>query len=250
MYDMDQMTKAIVIEDEASIAQLLKIHLKEAGFEVDVFHDAESAFAGMQIKSYQLCLLDWMLPGIQGIEFLKRIRPQNLDLKVLMLTAKADPESIVLGLESGADDYLTKPFDGKVFTARVRNLMRRFDYESRLRGTNPGASAADIEEITIDKATINFKKHFVKNNGIDIHLTPSEFKLLASLFKAQGQVLTREQLIDQIQGEDVSVTGRTIDTHVFALRKKMGDWATHIETIRGVGYRILISAEDISENLN
>ncbi len=247
---MDQMTRAIVIEDEVSIAQLLKIHLKEAGFEVDVFHDAESAFTSMQTNKYQLCLLDWMLPGVQGIEFLKKIRPQNLDLKVLMLTAKADPESIVQGLESGADDYLTKPFDGKVFTARVRNLMRRFDYERRISNSGSGKSGPDVEEITIDKATINFKKHFVKNNGIDVHLTPSEFKLLGSLFRAQGQVLTREQLIDQIQGEDVSVTGRTIDTHVFALRKKMADWATHIETIRGVGYRVLISAEDISENLN
>ena len=250
MCGMDQMINAIVVEDEASIAQLLKIHLKESGFDVDVFRDAESAFAGLQIKNYQLCLLDWMLPGLQGIDFLKRIRPSHPELKVLMLTAKADPESIVQGLESGADDYLTKPFEAKVFTARVRNLMRRYEYENQLRKDGPKNAGVDVEEITIDQASIHFKKHYVKNKGVDIHLTPSEFKLLASLFKAQGQVLTRKQLIDQIQGEDVSVTGRTIDTHVFALRKKMGDWATHIETIRGVGYRILISSEDISENLN
>jgi two-component system phosphate regulon response regulator PhoB len=253
MYVMDQMNKAIVVEDESAIAQLLKIHLNEAGFDVDVFQDAESAFRGLQTKVYQLCLLDWMLPGVQGIDFLKRIRPSHPELKVLMLTAKADPESIVQGLESGADDYLTKPFEAKVFTARVRNLMRRFQYEAQLRKSQPSSPAGhevQVDEITIDKATIHFKKHYVKNNGVDVHLTPSEFKLLASLFKAQGQVLTREQLIDQIQGEDVSVTGRTIDTHVFALRKKMGDWSTHIETIRGVGYRILISADDVSENMN
>ncbi len=247
---MDQMTKAIVVEDETSIAKLLKIHLKESGFEVDIFHDAESAFAGLQLKNYQLCLLDWMLPGIQGIDFLKRIRPGHPELKVLMLTAKADPESIVQGLEAGADDYLTKPFESKVFTARVRNLMRRYHYEDQLRTSNPKETMQAADEITIDRATIHFKKHFVKNQGVEIHLTPSEFKLLASLFKAQGQVLTREQLIDQIQGEDVSVTGRTIDTHVFALRKKMGSWSNHIETIRGVGYRILISADDVSENMN
>lgn len=248
---MDQMNRAIVIEDEQAIGQLLKIHLQDAGFDVDVFQDAETAFSGMQIKSYQLCLLDWMLPGIQGIDFLRRIRPNHPDLKVLMLTAKADPDSIVNGLESGADDYLTKPFDARVFAARIRNLIRRSQYENQLKAAIQGKPSVDsIDEMTIEGATIHFKKHFVKSKGVEVHLTPSEFKLLASLFKAQGQVLTREQLIDQIQGEDVSVTGRTIDTHVFALRKKMGDWAAHIETIRGVGYRILISADDISENLN
>lgn len=251
MYAMDQMSKAIVIEDEAAIAQLLKIHLKDAGFDVDVFHDAETAFSGMQIKSYQLCLLDWMLPGVQGIDFLRRVRPHHPELKILMLTAKADPDSIVNGLESGADDYLTKPFEAKVFSARVRNLMRRSQYETHLRQAAGGRSDVElVDEMTIEGATIHFKKHYVKNQGVEVHLTPSEFKLLASLFKAQGQVLTREQLIDQIQGEDVSVTGRTIDTHVFALRKKMGSWAAHIETIRGVGYRILISADDVSENLD
>jgi two-component system, OmpR family, phosphate regulon response regulator PhoB len=252
MFDMDPQNKALIVEDEAAIANLLKIHLREAGFEVDSFGDAESAFAAVQIKNYNLCLLDWMLPGVQGIDFLKRVRPHNQNLKVLMLTAKADPESIVQGLEAGADDYLTKPFDAKVFAARVRNLMRRSEYENQIRQQNQSTPnyESSIEEMTIDKAHIHFTKYYVKNNGIEVHLTPSEFKLLASLFKAQGQVLTREQLIDQIQGVDVSVTGRTIDTHIFALRKKMGDWAAHIETIRGVGYRILISADDVSENLS
>jgi two-component system phosphate regulon response regulator PhoB len=189
---------------------------------------------------------------VQGIDFLKRIRPHHKELKVLMLTAKADPDSIVQGLESGADDYLTKPFEAKVFTARVRNLVRRSEYENQLRQSQSsmGNKEFTADEMTIDRATIHFAKYEVKNNGVEVHLTPSEFKLLASLFKAQGQVLTRDQLIHQIQGEDVSVTGRTIDTHVFALRKKMGDWAAHIETIRGVGYRILISTDDVSENMN
>ncbi len=248
---MDQVNRAIIIEDEAAIANLLKIHLRESGFEVDVFGDAETAFSGMQLKSYQLCLLDWMLPGVQGIDFLKRIRPQNHEIKIMMLTAKADPDSIVQGLEAGADDYLTKPFEAKVFNARVRNLVRRIQYEQNIKGVSKegGESSIVPDEISIDKATINFKKHFVKNDGVQVHLTPSEFKLLAALFQVQGQVLTREQLINRIQGEDVSVTGRTIDTHVFALRKKMGAWAAHIETIRGVGYRVLMSDEDVSENL-
>ena len=249
--------KVIIIEDETAIAQLLKIHLSGAGFEVDLFSDAESAFVVLQKKQYELCLLDWMLPGIQGIDFLKKIRPQQKMMKIMMITAKVDPDSIVQGLEAGADDYLPKPFEAKVLLARVRNLIRRFHFESQLveeakqQGVVENASAQLSlnfpDQMTVDEMTIHFKKYFVRYKENDIHLTPSEFKLMASLFKAQGQVLTREQLIDQIQGEDVSVTGRTIDTHIFALRKKMGDWATHIETIRGVGYRILISSEDASE---
>ncbi len=233
------MTKALVVEDEIAIANLLKIHLLQAGFEVAMFHSAESALAHLQTESYELCLVDWMLPGIQGIELLKQIRAKNKKIKIMMVTAKSDADSVVAGLEAGADDYLPKPFDAKVLTARVRNLMRRQAYEK----TEDSA----VEEITIAGMQIHFKKHFVKYNGIDVHLTPSEFKLLASLFKAQGQVLTRDQLIKLIQGEDISVTGRTIDTHVFALRKKMGAWSAHVETIRGVGYRVLMSLDDVSE---
>ncbi len=236
---MEPVNKALVIEDEAAIANLLKIHLMDAGFEVDTFSDSETAFLKLQSKTYDLCLVDWMLPGIQGIDFLKRVRLHNKTMKMMMVTAKADADSIVQGLEAGADDFLPKPFDARVLTARIRNLMRRHQYEKQALGV--------ADQLTIDGMMIHFTKHFVKYNGADIHLTPSEFKLLASLFKAQGQVLTREQLIDLIQGEEVSVTGRTIDTHVFALRKKMGAWAAHVETIRGVGYRILMSTEDLSE---
>lgn len=231
--------RAAVVEDDVAIARLLKIHLAEAGFEVEVFHDAEAAFLDLQKTNRDLCLVDWMLPRIQGIDFIKRVRAQNQKIKLMMVTAKTDAESIVQGLEAGADDYLTKPFDARVLIARVRNLMRRRQFEK-----GPQLVA---DHVSIDGMTIHYTKHFVNYNGSDIHLTLSEFKLLASLFKAQGQVLTREQLIERIQGEDVSVTGRTIDTHVFALRKKMGKWATHIETIRGVGYRILMSSEDATE---
>ncbi len=246
--------KAMVVEDEAAIAQLLKIHLTQLGFDVEAFHDAESAFVQLQNKTYDLCLLDWMLPGVQGVDFLKKIRPMHKNLKIMMVTAKADPESIITGLESGADDYLPKPFDAGVLLARVRHLMRRTQMEQSLQnqiGNRVSEKKQNNfpEQVTVDELTIHFTKHIVNYQNKDIHLTLSEFKLLEALFKAQGMVLTREQLIDSIQGEDVSVTGRTIDTHVFALRKKIGVWAKHIETIRGVGYRILISTLDISEEV-
>lgn len=245
---------ALVVEDEPAIAQLLKIHLSKLGFVVEVCHDAESAFIQLQNKNFDLCLLDWMLSGVQGVDFLKKIRPRNSQLKIMMVTAKADPESIVMGLESGADDYLPKPFDSKVLIARVNQLMRRMQLELKLQHqlSVKGNSEKAVEfpdQVSFAELSINFSKHTVKYQNNDIHLTFSEFKLLEALFKAQGLVLTRERLIDSIQGDDVSVTERTIDTHIFALRKKIGAWSKHIETVRGVGYRILISVSDCSEEI-
>lgn len=243
--------KALVVEDEVAISQLLKINLAQLGFEVTTCTQAEQAYHELQKQKYDLCLLDWMLPGMQGVDFLKKIRPEYQNLKVMMVTAKADADSIVLGLESGADDYLPKPFDSKVLAARVRHIMRRLQFEQQLQvnshEVSPKKTQTASEEFVFDGMQIHFSKHIVKHQGQDIHLTPSEFKLLAALVKAQGQVLTRDQLISLIQGEDVTVTGRTIDTHIFALRKKIGSWSKYIETIRGVGYRILISTQDTSE---
>ncbi len=238
---------ALVIEDEPAIAQLLKIHLSQMGFAVEVCQDAESALARMQQQRFVLCLLDWMLPGLQGVEFLRRIRPQYPDLKIMMVTAKADPESIVEGLDSGADDYLPKPFDAKVLVARVRQMLRRLQFEQQLQQSHQAKETQD--KVSFDQLTIHFSQHTVQYKNNDIHLTFSEFKLLEALFKAQGQVLTRDKLIDSIQGDDVSVTERTIDTHIFALRKKIGAWSKHIETVRGVGYRILIAVADSSEEV-
>jgi two-component system, OmpR family, phosphate regulon response regulator PhoB len=239
--------KALIVEDEQAISQLLKINLQQMGFEVDVFSNANAAAAQLANQSYALCLLDWMLPGMQGIDFLKEFRPVLKKTKIMMVTAKADADSIVEGLDSGADDYLPKPFDSRVLAARVRQLMRSLYSEVHANTTNATAPAEEMTEVEFDGLSLHLTKHIVKLKGQDVHLTPSEFKLLAELFKAKGQVLTRDRLIDLIQGQDVSVTGRTIDTHVFALRKKIGEWSRHIETIRGVGYRILISVQDESE---
>lgn len=238
---------ALVVEDEPAIAQLLNIHLTKMGFAVEVCHDAESALVLIEQRRFELCLLDWMLPGLQGVDFLRQIRPQNREMKIMMVTAKADPESIVDGLDSGADDYLPKPFDAKVLVARVRQLLRRLQFEQQLQ---QATSAKEVQDkVSFDQLTIHFSQHTVQYKNSDVHLTFSEFKLLEALFRAQGQVLTREKLIDSIQGDDVSVTERTIDTHIFALRKKIGAWSKHIETVRGVGYRILIAVADSSEEV-
>ncbi len=239
----------MVVEDDTAIAQLLKIHLTQLGFQVDVQHDADKAEIALAEQTYALCLLDWMLPTTQGIDFLKKNRAHLNGTMVMMVTAKADADSIVNGLEFGADDYLTKPFDAKVLVARVRQLMRRRLSDEKLQNSVKSLNTASAEavELSFDGLSVDVAKHIVKLNETEVHLTPSEFKLLAELFRARGQVLTRDRLIDLIQGQDVSVTGRTIDTHIFALRKKIGAWSKHIETIRGVGYRILISVQDSTE---
>jgi two-component system, OmpR family, phosphate regulon response regulator PhoB len=240
--------RAMVVEDDVAIAQLLKIHLTQLGFQVDVQHDADKAEKALVAQPYALCLLDWMLPTTQGIDFLKANRSKLQGTMIMMVTAKADADSIVSGLEFGADDYLTKPFDAKVLVARVRQLMRRRMNEEKLQKAAQGsAEEATQAELSFDGLSVDVAKHIVTLNNVEVHLTPSEFKLLAELFKARGQVLTRDRLIDLIQGQDVTVTGRTIDTHIFALRKKIGAWSKHIETIRGVGYRILISVQDSTE---
>lgn len=234
--------RALIIEDEPAISNLLRLHLLQNQFSVQQVSTAELGLAELQKNKYDLCLLDWMLPGVlQGIDLLKQVRKSDHQLRIMMVTAKADPESIVEGIEAGADDYLTKPFDARVLMARVRNMIRhQNDDSARL-------NEDDINVLSHDGLEIDFSKHIVTYEQQSIHLTPSEFKLLAALFKARGHVLSRDQLIDQIQGEDVSVTGRTIDTHIFSLRRKVGAWADHVETIRGVGYRILIDKNNRTE---
>lgn len=239
--------RALVVEDDHSIAQLFRIHLMELGLSVDVASDAESAVQFLKNQNYSICFLDWMLPGAQGIDLLKDLRREKNNIKVLMITAKTDSAAIVSALESGADDYLTKPFDYHVLIARARNLLRRLEFEKQaLSNSDLSQPKKDPESVSIQGLSIDFLKHTVAVNNENIHFTLSEFKLISALLKAQGQVLTRNELIHLIQGDDVNVTGRTIDTHVFSLRKKLGAWGDHIETIRGVGYRIIISTDDIT----
>lgn len=229
----------LIIEDEASISELLKMTLQDSYFQnynlkIEQVQSCEQARFLFQNQKYELVLLDWMLPGEQGIDLLRAIKSsqsENAAASFLMMTAKSDAESIVQGLEAGADDYVTKPFDFQVLKARIKNILNRKVMSQQHKLPKDQVSYMGLE--------IDFGKVTVLLNQEAIHLTPSEFKLLGFLLKSQGRVLTRDNLIDLIQGQDVSVTGRTIDTHVFSLRKKLGSWSDHIETIRGVGYRVM-----------
>lgn len=227
----DPMATILVVEDEQEIRELMALHLLRQGFKVTECASAEEAQKAFQKQKYNLVVLDWMLPGMSGVEFLNDIKKSSSHPGVLMVTAKTEPQDIVNGLESGADDYLTKPFDPGVFMARVRSLLRRAK-------TRESVPQEDPSRIVLNGLSVNFNTYEIKLDEEPLHLTPSEFKLLSNLIESQGRVLTRDQLIENIQGEGINVTGRTIDTHVFGLRKKLGPWSDNIETIRGVGYRV------------
>lgn len=220
----------LVVEDEREIRELVSLLLLRQGHKVQQCGSAVEAIEALKRERYDLIVLDWMLPQMSGIEFMKHFRASELKCPVLMVTAKAEPQDICEGLEAGADDYVTKPFENSVLSARVKALLRR----SQLQKTEKmDSDTVRVGGIQIDQATYE-----VKVNSETVHLTPSEFKILAHMMMNRGKVLTREHLIETVQGEGISVTGRTIDTHVFGLRKKLGTEADWVETIRGIGYRV------------
>lgn len=221
----------LLIEDEKEIRELMALHLLRQGYKVVECASVAEASQALTKKKFDLVVLDWMLPEISGVDFIDILKAKKIDSKILMVTAKTEAQDIVFGLEKGADDYLTKPFDPNIFIARVKALLRRSIVES---------SDLNQEVINISELEINFKTYEVHVSGEKLHLTPSEFKLLALMVQNQGRVLTREKLIENIQGEGINVVGRTVDTHVFGLRKKLGSWGDRIETIRGVGYRVKV----------
>ena len=231
------MKNILVVEDDNEIRELICLQLKKENFTIDEASSGELALQKIKKEKYDLLILDWMLPGLSGIEVTKALKARAIQAEhaqevhqtpILMVTAKSEPQDIVKGLESGADDYVTKPFDLNIFKARVKALLRR----------TPAGAATDNYAIKIGGLRIDKKSHEVVCDGVAVQLTLSEFKLLTALAANNGAVLTRDRLIEQIQGEGVSVIDRTVDTHVFGLRKKLGSCADLIETVRGIGYRI------------
>lgn len=227
--------KILVVEDEEDIRELLRFNLSGRGFDVTVAATGEEGLLSIKDHRYDLMILDWMLPGVSGVQVAKVARGMEnaKNMAILMLTAKSEPENIVEGLEAGADDYMTKPYDINVLWARVTALMRR---SQRL--SSEVVTKKPEEELRLGPIHVSLKTYAVEVEGVGVELTPSEFKLLTSMIQNRGRVMTRERLIGEVQGDGVSVVGRTVDTHVFGLRKKLGVAGDLIETIRGVGYRI------------
>jgi two-component system phosphate regulon response regulator PhoB len=226
---MAQQSKILVIEDEKDVKDLIFLHLKREGHDVVAVEHGEEGLALLQNShSFDLVILDWMLPGLSGLEICKKL---NGSIPILMVTARTDATDIVLGLEMGADDFVTKPFEIPVLLARVRAILRRARQTTRPQEETGRIAAGNLK--------IDLAAHRVFCGEEETHLTPSEFKLLTALMSNQGRVLSRDKLIELVQGQGVTVIDRAIDTHIFGLRKKLGSCASTIETIRGIGYRVV-----------
>ncbi len=228
---MSSNPKILMIEDDPSIRDMTKMNLNMNGYQ-QVFC-AGNGREGLALAARivpDLILLDVMLPEIDGLTVCRCLKntPGLSNIPIIMLTAKGEENDIVLGLEMGADDYISKPYSSKVLAARIA---------ARLRNSRNSASPPS-RTITLGLLEIDLEAHCAQLNGETLPLTPDEFNTLALLAGNPGRVFTRNQIIRKVKGDNYPVTARAIDMHIVNLRKKLGDWADHIETVRGVGYRI------------
>jgi two-component system phosphate regulon response regulator PhoB len=218
----------LIVDDEEDIRELVELNLAREGFRMLSSETGEQALELALSHRPDLIVLDLMLPGIDGLEVCKRIRADSKtqQIPIVMLTAKGEESDVVTGLELGADDYVTKPFSGKVLVARIRRLLRKKP-ESVDR-----EAVIQIHELTMDPG-----RHEVMVGDQPVELTLTEFNILHTLAARPGRVFTRYQIVDAVHGSDYLVTDRAVDVQIVSLRKKLGPLAKHIETIRGVGYR-------------
>ena len=221
--------KILLVEDEEDILELVRYNLDREGYRVIAVATGEKALKALKEETYDLVVLDLMLPGVDGLEVCKRIKsdPETGDVPVIMLTARSEEADVVTGLELGADDYITKPFSPRVLTARLRAVLRR----------KSSQSADDVLPIEFNDLAIHPGRHEVTVKGKPVKLTLTEFRILRFLATRPGWVYSRYQIIDGVQGDDHIVTDRSVDVQIVGLRKKLGSAGRHIETVRGVGYR-------------
>jgi phosphate regulon transcriptional regulator PhoB len=233
------MKSILVIDDEADIVELVAYNLKKEGFNVDTAHDGEQGLKKIGSKRYDLIFLDLMLPGIQGVELCKMVRnnPDTSRIPIVMLTAKGEEIDKILGLEVGADDYITKPFSPRELVARAKAILRRAEQTvETVHEPVEDESILRIKDMTIDK-----ERFIVTVGDRQIKLSATEFKLLLFLAERPKKIFNREQLLDMVWGSDVYVEPRTVDVHIRRLRAKIEhdpNNPAYIKTMRGVGYYV------------
>ena len=227
---MDTLKHILVVDDEADLVELISYNLKKEGFSVDSAMDGETALSKIKKGRYDLLVLDLMLPGIQGMELCRILRsdPKTETLPIIMLTAKGEEVDKILGLEMGADDYITKPFSPRELVARVKAVLRR-SLEK------PSAEKVlKIGELVIDR-----ERYTLTIKGKPVKLSATEFKLLLFLAERKGKVFNREQLLDSVWSDEAFVEPRTVDVHIRRLRSQIEEDPAHpryIKTLRGIGY--------------
>lgn len=224
--------KIWLVEDEEDILALVYYNLVKEGFEVRGFTRGEEMLAALEMEQPELVLLDVMLPGIDGLAICKKIKTdtRTSQIPVIMLTAKGEEGDVVAGLNQGADDYIPKPFSPKVLIARVRAVLRR-------QGKNQEPSTEVLRHGTL---VIDLGRHEASMAGVPLLLTVTEFRILGLLASQPGRVFSREQIINAVHDGFTAVTDRTVDVQIVALRKKLGANQHHIETVRGIGYKLKV----------
>lgn len=224
--------RILIVEDEQAIRDMVMFSLAGAGFEVEAAADVRQAQSCIAEHLPDLVLLDWMLPGMSGIDFARRLKREDLtrELPIIMLTARAEEEDKVQGLESGSDDYVTKPFSPRELIARIRAVLRR------------GASAAEDEMLCANGLTLDVASHRVSAGESLLDLGPTEYRLLEFFMAHPERVYSRGQLLDRVWGSNVYVEERTVDVHIRRLRKVLAPhgYDALIQTVRGAGYRFSI----------
>jgi two-component system, OmpR family, phosphate regulon response regulator PhoB len=227
---MKQSPLVLVVEDEAALVTLLRYNLEREGFRVAEARDGEEAMLQIAEQMPDLVLLDWMLPLMSGIEVCRQLRrlPETRRLPIVMLTARGEEGDKLRGLDAGADDYVTKPFSPSELIARLRAVLRRAKPER------------EDETLKYQDLVMDLASHRVKRNGREVHLGPTEFRLLRHLLENQGRVFSREQLLDMVWGRDVYVEPRTVDVHIRRLRKAINAEKDSdlIRTVRAAGYAL------------
>lgn len=220
----------LIVDDEAAIRDMVRMALEIEGFKISDASNAHQASAFLEENTVDLILLDWMMPGISGIDFAASLRKQKpvKQLGIIMLTAKDNEEDLIRGLDIGADDYITKPFSIRELASRVRAVLRRIN------GTSSPGSIIEAGRIVIDT-----EQYRVKIDDEEVDFSPTEFKLLHFLASNENRVYARDQLLDNVWGEHVYVDDRTVDVHIRRVRKVLEPYScdSYIKTIRGIGYR-------------
>ncbi len=220
----------LLIEDDSDISELVQYNLKREGYKIHTAMDGDNGLSQAIALEPDLIVLDLMLPGLDGLSVCRQIRshPATRETPIVMLTAKGEESDVVIGLEMGADDYVTKPFSPKELLARVRAVLRRQKSTPQV-GSNGHRIVGPI--------TLDLERHEARLHGEPLVLTLAEYRLIATLIQKPGRVYTREQLLEKISGADTHVIDRNVDVHIRSIRKKLGDEADFIITVRGVGYK-------------
>ncbi|MCF7974206.1 MAG: response regulator transcription factor [Phycisphaerae bacterium] len=221
-------TKIMIVDDEEDIRELVQLYVVREGYDPIVCETGEQALERVRTESPHLIVLDLMLPGMNGLDVCRRLKRDQAteSIPIIMLTAKGEEADIVIGLELGADDYMTKPFSGKVLVARIRSLLKRMSGDKEVTGV-----------LRVDDLVINPDRREVLIHDQAIALTFTEFNILYTLARRPGIVFTRYKIVDSIRGSDYLVTDRAVDVQIVSLRKKLGEWGSLIQTVRGVGYK-------------